>query len=569
MNFPQLTVTEYSLYKIMGKNKKIILAVLFSLAAIITATAAIMFSCNNEKIAVEEKPVNEKPLVLRTLYPDCWRAFPAGAEVMVRFGLNAFLEKSELLQNSDLQSLINEYKDALPEKVRAGIDAVIKNPAAAGINLSEPVVAAVYVADSSAKANVIAAIPLASRSDMVNLAAPVLKELDFEIEARDGLQYIVDPDGNALKNVVIDEKMILFTGDVPVADVINDSGERAIDNPKFSVLLESRDDVAVAFDAADVYMPPASDKAGKAFLEMLKGMHLLMSLNAEAGHLALSWDLDLPKEYSSVLSTLDKATGKHMKFVPANSIAVANARLDLNSLIKVLPKFIDNVDTVADIESMLKFMGIDKPTLNRMCTEYTVAMLASAKVGRQFAPRFVLAADCPDRAIFDKIVALVRGRMRNVAADVYALGANRYMDYSSGMAVERVAGYDYYLAYCAGTLLILPEDIYKKGLSANGIQGNARGSQRFADLKGRAAFADIAGINREFRSGALKADKQLMDIVSILHSTGAVKNATIGVDKLSNVELRLNFNDKSNNSLKVIADIIFSIVNNNMNSIKK
>lgn len=553
----------------MYRNRKIILAVLFSLAAIITATAAIMFSCNNEKAIVEEKTANEETLVLRTLYPHCWKAFPAGAEAMLRFDLNAFLEKSELLQNSGLLSLVNEYKDALPEKVRAGIDAVIKNPAAAGIDLSEPVVAAVYAADSCSTAYAMVAIPLASRNDMVSFAAPILKELDFEIEARDGLQYVVDPDGNPLKNVVIDEKMVLFSGDVPVADVINDSGARAIDNPKFSGLLESSADLAVAFDAGGIYMPPAGSKSGKAFTEMLQGMHLLLSLNAETGHLSLSWNLDLPKEYSSVLGTLDKATGKHMKFVPANSIAVANVKLDLNSLIKVLPKFMENVDTAADIESMLKFMGIDKPALNRMCTEYTVAMLPSAKVGRQFAPRFVLAADCPDRGIFDKIVALVRGRMRNVAADVYALGANRYMDYSSGMAVERVAGYDYYLAYCAGTLLILPEDIYKKGLSANGISGNAKGSQRFADFRNRAAFADIAGINREFRSGALKADKQLMDIVSILHSTGAVKNATIGVDKLSNVELRLNFNDKSNNSLKVIADIIFSIVNNNMNSIKK
>lgn len=532
----------------MENKKKIYIAVTALVVVLLAAVGIYALSGTAEEQEKKDKKKSKysDKVCLADNYID---ALPANPVAIVRVQADRLLEKSELLSNSDFNRLYSDFKDIFPENLQANVDAFLADPSSAGVDITRPVYAGVYM---NGVTEMVAAVPLSDKQRLIEVMMSVLTDLDYEVvEEEGGLCYIVDNYGKRFPNVVFDNKTLLCTPYADVMKFVQSSGSGLSSDEAYSTLFASGSDVAMAADIDNILSiygdSVLKGPTGKAVSNILAGSRIDATVDFVNGGVDGVAELKLQPKYAPIAGIIKGATGKHIKYMPDNAVAIYNFKADINVLYNMLPTLIDGVSDISVIDNAMEMFGIDKSFINRLSTEFSLAVLPSAKVGKEYGPRFVIAMDNPDKEIFNFVLNFIgKENLEKIGADAYALGLNKYATQNrNGKVKTSVAGYDYCLAYNNGTMFLIPVDVYRSKVVSSSSVGNAW----FKELGGKELCVNTTALDR---CGFVLPDyvQKFMDFMQI-------GTLTVEFDDISKMKMHLDVQEKGCNVLKLATDTFF------------
>lgn len=405
---------------------------------------------------------------------------PDNPLVLAKIEAGKLLKESEVLENKYIKEKFDDALDNLddmPSDVQDKIREIFNDPGESGIDLSSPVVFALY-----GEEEFVFSVPVSSKSKLVDMLTVFLETNDYELNETDDIYYICDDDGERVKNMAFNSDVMIISYKRPAKYYFNHDGKKAVDNDKYDDFFDSDDELAVFVDGesfvSEFKKYIMHEGIPSQIIEVMEGASIFAGASLKGNTAVTSMKINLADDYEPFLECIENGTGKHFEYMPKNSLAIANVRLNINEDVrKVLRQIPEYYDAMADALS----------------TEYTVALLPSAACGKYLEeyPRFVAAADCSNDA-FKLILELLKKQtgFKENSDGTYSLGLNR--DHLWGIDVEYsyTSGYDYVMKYADGVLLVLPEDIYRSEYADGKLKNNAGQNDLYDDNRGVALIVD-------------------------------------------------------------------------------
>ena len=510
-------------------KKKIIKIALLSLVVILAVVALIMLwggsSDKTEKSAKVKKPKYSNKVYFAGNYID---ALPEKPLALIRVRVDKMLEKSEALSNDDLRMMYSAFGVVLPDKVRKNADALLNNPSSAGIDISKPLYAGVYQNASGDNVDIVLAASISDKQRLTEVLESILSEFDYDIvEQKDGLCYVVDNSGTRVVNAVFDNNTLLCSN-ADVMNYVSAGGSTLSKNEQYKALSESTDDIAMVSDIDNV-LSFGSDSlqhngASKIFADACVEANLDFVTGGAEGVV----EVKLQPKYQVLTNVLKGATGKYMKYMPDNAVAIFNFNADVNVLYDMLPVLFDGIVDKSMIDQYLT----DKSFLNTLSTEYTIAALPSAfkKSGGDIS-NCIIAIDDPDKKVLHM---LTNANLQKIDTDLYTY---RYK-------VENKP-YTATLGHMEGTLFLIPD--------ARNIDllpdGSAKRSTWFNGLEGKEVCINAAALDGNSEAFV----PEFLELLDLMQ----VETVTLDFDNMSHIDMRLDVADKTRNMMKLISDTFF------------
>lgn len=513
--------------------------------------AIFMVACSGDKKS--ETAGNGKAAATKTEY---LKVLPNNAYAIAKIDFDNLLNKSDIRNNLFVNAGIEKVLQDIPDDVRSLVRSIYDNPNNSGLDITSPI----YMAVTSVEpANAVITQSVCNVNALENILHKLLGP-NCVVE-RDGMKFI-DINEDEVQIAYDANKLVIACGQyyANVLPYMNLTAERmAVNDKKFASMFKGDDDAKLALNFEPVLNMCVkegilSESELKPVIGMVKDYSLFASLNFEKGSINFHADVNFPAEYFNLVNQIIKKPAKrHFKYIPVNSIAVLNYNFDLTQIFPIL-------ESTGLLNELTK-NGIDaesaKKVLQSISGDYTGAIWVN---GDKFSDvQFMFAIDCNDRSMFDMLMAYMTYEFDAtvVEEDVYALNVNRkeVYDYYRGEYDHVREGYDYYMMYKDGAIMVMPENLYRN----IAINGTLRPLQQ--NITGNAIFASM--------SDDLVVDATpVRDIVSnsLRNSTRIDEEDKIGLDVLSMIrslnfdfniltfDAKLNLNNTDANSLKVIVD---------------
>lgn len=459
------------------------------------------------------------------------RVIPDNPLVLAKINAGSLLEKSEALENRNVQKGINILRQNLDGNLREAFDKIIEDPVNSGIDIRKPIFVAVTDAWNEEGLVTMAVDDVDNLKRYFEL---IFSEGGMSLKEEDGVYSVIDPYGEVIWQVAFDSDKLVFAfckSDIANAHlyVLDEKSPKAVDNAKYADVFAAEEDI-VLFLNASVFLPQIDARiaAEEDLVTVLNGTDIRFTADFRKGEFVVDADVDAHEELARVFTGLiRKGSGKHLAYVPYNAWLVANLSLDLDALEQTISKMVN-------LEALMMLYGVERSMVDALSTEYTVAMLPGEQVYGDYVPRFVLVADCT-RELFDFIVEQMRmyNAISTVAADVYSIGAD-------------------YLLYKDGLLILLPENIYREQMTGAGLERSILDNKEMALKDGAAAVLDV---HRFLKENCMmgNAGNNGMRVVEIL-TRDNVGTVTLSLESLFDFTLRMNMVDSSENALKSFFD---------------
>ena len=490
------------------------------------------------------------------------KVLPSNAFAIMKVDLGNVLDKSEILENVVVKAAFENSIANAPQKIQDLLNKIYNDPTKSGVDVNSPVYAAITGVEPVAAVITVA-------MDNVNAFEKTLSTIsegEFRSVEKNGMKYISTGENEI--EVAYDNDKIVFAFNenrAYVSEYTTLAQDRmAVNDKKFAAMFNGDDDAKMILRLEPVFDEML--RAGvieaelKPLIPMLKEVALTAALNFEKGFVALDAELTLPAEVKELVNkVIQKPSKRHFGYIPENSFAVLNYNFDMAQLYPVL----EATGMLANIQNSY---GVNpqqvKSLLQALSGDYTAAMWFN---GDDFEDvQFMAAIDCSDRSLFDLLSAYIAYEMDAVAVDndVYALNVNRketYNYYTDDFEYIR-EGYDYYLMYRDGAIMLMPENLYEE-MTCNGeftsLRNSVLDNKTFSSMSENLVI-DVKPVRNlvadKVRDSYYPSqdDKTVLEVLNILNSLRIDFN-------ISNLGVRLNLNDKSANSLKVIFDKVLSI----------
>lgn len=484
------------------------------------------------------------------------KVLPSNAYAIAEIDMGNLLNKSDIRNNMVVKKGVEDALQDIPEDVRPLVKSLYDNPNNSGLDITSPI----YMAVTSVEpVDVVITLSVCNVNALENILHKLLGP-NCVVE-RDGMKFI-DINEDEVQIAYDANKLVIACGQyyANVLPYMNLAAERmAVNDKKFASMFNGDDDAKLALNAEAIMNQLVkegviSETDIKPAAEMLKDFSLFASLNFEKGYINLRADINTPAEYTNLINQIiKKPTKRHFKYIPANSIAVLNYNFDLTQMFPIL-------ESTGALNELSK-NGIDaesaKKVLQSISGDYTGAIWVN---GDKFSDvQFMFAIDCNDRSMFDMLMAYMTYEFDAtvVEEDVYALNVNRkeVYDYYRGEYDHVREGYDYYMMYKDGAIMVMPENLYRN-IAINGtlspLQQNITNNRIFASMNENLVI-DAAPV-RDIVSNSLKNNARIDDEDKIgLEVLSMIKSLTFNFNILS-FDAKLNLNNADANSLKVIVD---------------
>lgn len=487
------------------------------------------------------------------------KVLPADAVVIMKLDFGNLLEKSEILENVFVKAGIEKEIMELSEDQRSLIKRVCEDPDNSGVNVNAPV----YIALVNMEP---ARAVFAMAMDDVEKFEGTLSTItggEHSCTTRDGMKHIET--GEAEFAIAYDSDKLIIVCDERYASVASyielDEDEMALNKEMFASVFESDDDMMCAWDIE--LCGEALIESGdvepelEPFFAMLQGCALYWSNDFEKGYFASKGDLTLPAELRDAIDSLvKKSTHRHFKYIPAKSFAVASYNFDMVHLYPTL----QSTGVLAELNANGLSNDLVKDLLKALSGDYTIACWMN---GRDVEDVQLMAAvDCNDRSVFDLLAAYIVYEFdaKKVDTDVYALKSNIETEYNyyTGEYETVTRGFDYYIMYKDGALMLMPENLYnelEKDSELQPLRNSIMENSLFASMDNDLVL-DIKPI-REIVAHEINSAGE--DDKAVLGMLDMLKSITVNFN-IYNFDAKLNLNDSSVNSLKCLTDEIVSLV---------
>ena len=492
---------------------------------------------------------------------------PSDAYAIIKLDLGNLLNKSEILKQKAVKALFEKKLAEVPESIRPLLRSIYENPNKSGINVNSPIYIAITNVDFRDGVN-------PSRA-MVTMAISDVKALENSLstfmgamplnEKKNNMTYINTGDYRA--EIAYDADKIVIAVDeyrARVADYLNLAPDAmAVKSMKYEQLFKEDKDLGVAVNLLpiiNVLMNNSGMPEYKVFAETLMSDYaLFVSLDFGKGSIDFVANSNIPVAYTSGFNKfLKKSTKRHFEYVPHNSFAVLNSAVEL--------KHID----ITPVAKMKNLSREEIAQVNALLREINGDLTFAAWInGYNLEDRnnlqFMVALDCRDYSVFEVLKTFFGSEydLKEVDKDVYALNVNKrqvYNRYTYEYEYES-DGYDYYLMYRDGAIMIMPENLYDilcydteefRPLKKNIFQNKVFASMENGLLVDPTPIREILSNRPLCRSTESDGDKILLDVL------GMIKKLTVGFEFFK-LDVSLELNDGNTNSLKAILNKAISI----------
>lgn len=526
--------------------------------------ALFMTGCSGNKKEAEAKKraaVEDSNAYLKVL--------PADALMMAKVDVGNMLGKSEILDNTVVKTGFASVVEFVPENMQALLKKIYNDPKKSGVDVTKPM----FMAFTSLKP-VEAVVTIAMHNvDAFEKMLTTFTNGAWKFEKRDGLKYVVI-DEDEIEIAYDSDKIILAFSERYAnarAYASLSAGEMAVGEKKFDPIFKGDDDVMFV-----VNLEPLMDvlvesgelaNVDRSYLDKYfdKNTCFNMALCFEKGYANLKVDVNgIREEYRKAMEHMICApTHRHFKYIPANCFAVMNGSYDMG---KSYEEMIDS-----GLFTELNDEGISNDLIKEICKaikgDITFALWANGENVEDI--QFMAAVDCNDRSVFDMLISFIKSEFdaTMLNGDLFALNVNRRQEYNYYTNdYEYVKnGNDYYLMYKDGAIMVMPDNIYRE-IENDGeltpLKRNLESNRVFASMSENVIvdmnkMADVASLMVRNDDSATDDDRMALEVLNML------KSLTISGEPCS-VDVRLNLNDSSANSLKVIVDKAISLAMQNI-----
>ena len=488
---------------------------------------------------------------------------PKDSVAAIKINIGQLLNKSEVLEMKavkDLAELGASQADASIESQRL-LKAILKDPNASGLDVNQPMVAVFEGLNMKG----LLTFAVSDKDALINTLETLKKEFenigvlfDFE-ENEKGYTSIneFDPYGSIYGNIAaFDESKLVFAIAEKNPDVVPymelEYEDQALSDSRFQAFVNAQKDLSIYYDLSILseIMPllqaqmPELNMGG--YLEMMEGATGLVSLDFQQGKAVIDYEMINPSDELKAYykQFVKKPSKKLLAYVPENSYLVAN--MGLQNLSKCF-------DYIPEATTMFNEIGLKAEWLNDLNGDFTFAISQSALTDE---PLLMFAAQCEDGELinfFKKLLQQEAGLMQ-VAEQVYAIeGVSNKMPYYAG--------------YKEGVMFFMPGSIYEQCVDGNKL---AKLNNNFSKTS-LASMLNNSGMVIDLNLASVDIKKALEDsymsqddrmLLACLNSFESL-TASYENDNLEG-EVVLNFNDKKNNSLKAVIQLIMNIAGSNL-----
>ena len=547
----------------------------FLLPFIALACAVIMTACsggnksekNNATTASEQSEsgsLANRGIAAKKAYLD---VLPSDAYAIIKLDLGNLLDKSDILKHKVAKELFERKIAEVPENIRPLLRSIYDNPNNSGINVKSPVYLAITNVDFREGVTPSRAMLTMAVSDVKALEKTLSTFLGAMPlnEKKNNMTYVNT--GDYRVEIAYDADRIVIAVDeyrARVTDYLNLAPEAmAVKSIKYEQLFKEDKDFEVAVNLLpiiNVLMNNSGMYEYKVFAETLMSDYALFaSLDFAKGSIDFVANSNIPDAYTAAFNKfLKKSTKRHFEYVPHNSFAVLSSAVELRHIdITPVAKMKDlSREEINEVNALLREINGDL-TFAAWINGYNMEDRRNLQ--------FMVALDCRDYSVFEVLTEFFDDmyNLKEVDKDVYALNVNKrqvYNRYTYEYEYES-DGYDYYLMYRDGAIMIMPENLYDilcydteefRPLKKNIFQNKVFASMENGLIVDPTPIREILSNRPLRRSTESDGDKILLDVL------GMIKKLTVGFEFFK-LDVSLELNDGNTNSLKAILNKAISI----------
>ena len=497
------------------------------------------------------------------------KVLPSNSWGLMKLDLDNLLNKSDILKHADVKELFEKSIAEESNNVKSLLKSIYDNPSKSGVDVACPIFFAITGVDLRDKEPSRALVTLAiSDVKAFETTLLTLSENGLRIKEKNGMKYILNDGDEHNAEIAYDANKLVIAVDkyrANIADYLNLSPDlMAVNSKRFEPIFKGNEDAMVALNLKQIVNAVMNEyhlSDYKTIVDpFISEYAMFVSLNFAKGSVDFKVNSNLPAAYTEPLNKFFKPGSKrHFKYLPRHCYAVFNYGIDLTQL---------NINPLAKLMGITpEYAKITNDLLKKIKGDITFATWIN---GYNFEDgenhQFMFALDCPDKSLFETLKSMLEMKMdldpTEISKDVYALNINRRVEYNYyTYEYEHVRhGYDYYLMYKDGAIMVMPENLYEQ-ISYTGefkpLKKNVSDNRIFASMSNGlvlepSPIREILSSRTPNSNRQNQADKAMLDVLRM------VEKLTVTFD-FFNFNASLKLSDGNTNSLKTIVYKIIDI----------
>lgn len=470
---------------------------------------------------------------------------PNESMFLVKMSLGQMVAKSEVMSEPMVSSALREGINSLSADSRDLMREVIDDPETCGLDFSKPVYFALVSAAPSPAGMMTIAVK--DQDKLQKFLSTILEEQNFKsmnITLGQHKDAYTLENGNNVYGAFDKTRFVIAMGqnNVDAMEYMSlPSGKKAVNDTKFDEFFSTDNDMVTVYDYAKVIemnksVDPESALA-KINSKYTDGMMCLSSINFENGairsHIGVKYNSAMEELTKNLVQ---KPSMSHLKLIPSNATLAFVGRAE--GIDKILNEVFSD-EQKKEISANLGDFNLED--LGSIQGDITFALMPFESNGEyDIKPNLCLYVDCKDRTLFDDIASVFQATEKpELDTDLYPVG-NLYFGFQNNL------------------MFLVPADLYST-IFVNGsvqpLDENFTSNRLYSRLEGQYGGLVFDGTTF-FQDPALAAfiGKSPIDLNSLLDNiTFTSKSQTEGN---SDIE----FQNKEDNSLKIIKDIVISVL---------
>lgn len=347
-------------------------------------------------------------------------SIPAESSMVIKVNATQLVNKSNILNNPLVGGLLMQAEQSVPDALKAKFEEIKNNPEASGVDLQKPLAIALDLGDlditSAAgvpNVSVVGVLPIKDIKKFEELLNSVSEvESTFTISETEGVKRINIPEEEF--SVAYNSSRLVMAygkGTNAVSLVSQQEKESMLAHPDFAEFAANDKDASLFMDyewmmnlvaeAQKNMGAPAS--VSPQLMEYLKGMNVYGTLNFETGKVVGDMKVYLDESARKYMETFYlKPSGKLVGLIPADSYLGFNfAVKNYSECLKFLGE-----EVRQQIEELLAQYGLSEELIDNVHGDILLAMYQGTD--NPLIPNFVVAVQCKDRTLFDKVKELMQ-----------------------------------------------------------------------------------------------------------------------------------------------------------------
>ena len=349
-------------------------------------------------------------------------SLPAESDMVYKINVTQLVTKSNFLNNPMVSGMLMQADQAVPEALKTKFEEIKNDPTAAGLDLQKPLAIAIEMGDLNlasnaafSKASVVCVAAISDVKKFDELMKGVAEsEPVITISEAEGAKQVNLPE-EGISMAYNDTRIVMvYSKELNAVSLVNQKvaesmlaqpnfGEFAANDKDCSMFMNYEWVMAVMAEAQKELNAPAS--VSPQLMEYLKDMSVYGSLNFETGKVVGDMKVypsEAAKKYMEEFYM--KPTGKLIGLLPADSYLGFNFAIkNYSECLKYLGE-----EVRQQIDEMLNQYGLTEEIIDNVHGDVLFGVYQGTGNGPIPIPNFVVAAQCKDRTLFDKVKELMQ-----------------------------------------------------------------------------------------------------------------------------------------------------------------